>query len=392
MKISRKVTQGFLLAGSLLLVIGLLPGTAQARFLFNSTIRVNCAKGETITRALTRGLWAQLRGRPLTIIVRGTCREYVTIRQDDVTLQGRPNMDDGVVAPDSDRPTIQIEGARRVVIDNLDVWGGKHGINGVGGANFTVQNSDIHDNDLGGIRVAGSSAVIVDNHIHHNFDGVKVVESASARIGLTQASEAGGNTIQYNEQDGIEIANSSTASMFGNTVKWNQIGIGIFRATGRLYGQNTIQNNSRNGIQVATGGALRQGPSVPIIPPPDLGTNSDIIRGNTNHGIWAISSFLDIRDAIIMRNGLNGIAVDFHSTLLIRNSEGNTEISWNILNGIALRNDSSLWLIDLDPQVSITRNGDFGILCLDGESSFTGNTTGVRENTDGQISRNCTSF
>ena len=387
MKISRSVTQGFLVAGSLLLAIGLLTGTAQAGDWFTTEITVNCAEGDTIARALRRGRWAQLMGKPFIVNVRGTCHEYVTIKQDDVTLQGRPEMNDGVEAPDPpdpDRPMILIEGARRVVIDYLTVSRGKDGISAVLGAGFTVQNSTIHDNDRGGIRVAGSSAVIVDNRIHHNFDGVKIVESASARI-WAEESEDGGNTIAYNEEEGIEIANSSTASMFGNTVEYNGTGIGIFRATGRLYGENTIQENTQNGILVATGGALRQGPLTPD-------TISDKIQNNIDRGIRAISSFLDIRDAIIMGNGSNGISLDFHSTLLIRNSKDNTEISGNTANGIGLSNDSGLWLIN--PPVEISGHGLADIRWADiqcyGDESSIDARPGATDRVDAVV--NCTGF
>ncbi len=375
MKISRSVTQGFLVAGSLLFAIGLLPGTALADNDDDDKDKtkvkiVKCGKGKTIGKALEKGN----KRKPLVIIVQGPepCKENVIITRDDVTLRGDKDVGGTVFAMDPALDTISIIGARRVVIDKLTVSGGKDGISAVLGAGFTVQNSTISYNERGGIRVAGSSAVIVDNDILHNFDGVKIVESASARIW----AEDVGNTIAYNEEDGIEIANSSTASMFGNTVEHNGTGIGIFRATGRLFGQNIIQNNTLNGILVATGGALRQGPLTPA-------TTFDKIQKNGDRGIRAISSFLDIRDAIIMGNGSNGISLDFHSTLLIRNSE----ISGNSANGIGLSNDSGLWLIN--PPVEISGNVWADIQCYGDESSIDARP-GATDRVDAVV--NCTGF
>ena len=389
MKMGRSVTQGFLVAGSLLLAIGLLSGTALADDDDDDKDKtkgkiVKCGKGKTIGKALEKGN----KRKPLVIIVQGPepCKENVIITRDDVTLRGDKDVGGTVTASDPDRPTILIEGAHRVVIDYLTVSGGKNGINGVGGADFTVQNSTIRDNERDGVRVAGGSAVIIGNEILANTrHGVNVTESGTARIGLSDRLETGLNVIANNQDRGISITNGASGIMFGNTIEKNATdGILIARAIGHMIGENTVQEN-RSGVLVASGGVLRQGPAGFTI------GGRDIVQDNTGVGILALqNASLDIRDAAISNNG-SGIVLDLHSTLRIRNSD----IMENSGNGIQLSRDSGLSLEN--PVVRITGNGTgpfggFGIFCGDSESSFVGNFSEVVGNKLGDVSDMCTDF
>jgi len=396
MKMSRSVTQGFLVAGSLLLAIGLLSGTVLADDDDDDNDKdkvkiVKCDKGKTIAKALKKGN----KRKPLVIIVRGTCKENVLITRDDVTLRGDKDVGGTVEAANPDVDTILIRGARRVVIDYLTVSGGRNGVNGVGGADFTIQDSIIQENIGDGVRVAGSSAVIINNKILDNGEeGVNVVDSANARIGLTRENESGPNTIAGNAQEGIQISNSSAGIMFGNDVTENGIpnrlpGIGCFRSVCRLVGANDIHGNFR-GVMINDNGALFQGQAdLPIAP------NRDTIRENINDGIIGINNAsVRILDGAITDNGRHGILLDLHSTLRIRKSD----IMGNSGNGIQLSRDSGLSLEN--PVVRVTGNGTgpfggFGILCIDSESSFTGNISGVTGNNppDPMLADvNCTDF
>lgn len=370
MKRGSGVSQRVILAGWLLLGIGLLIGTAEAQ----QTETVECAEGETIAEALTEAE----PGEPLLVVVQGTCNENVTITPDDVTLQGDPGIGGAVTAADPTRDTILIQAARRVVIDNLTVSGGHNGIRGVEEAAFTVQNSIVRDNAEDGVAVDGGSAIITDNEIRANGqDGVSVVRSGFARIGLTQAGEAGPNVITDNGDEGIGIANSATATIFANTVTANaSSGIQILRASALSLGENTIQGNSGNGILVFGGGNLLQGLR-----------GRDTIQGNFGSGVAGIlNASLDIRNATISGNNVNGIFLNRHSVLQIRNSA----ISGNANDGIQVAGDSGLFL--LNPLVTVTGHGGFGIQCFDTESSIRGNTSGVTGNTAGDVSPSCTGF
>jgi hypothetical protein len=63
-----------------------------------TTVTVDCAKGDTLAKALGQGN----AGKPLLLLVRGTCSESVRIERDDVTLR-----------PDAGFDAIEITGGRK---------------------------------------------------------------------------------------------------------------------------------------------------------------------------------------------------------------------------------------------------------------------------------------
>lgn len=273
MKIRRGVSQRLMVVVSLLLGIGLLAGTVHAQV---KTESVNCGVGESIGMALGRG-----GGRhPLVVVIQGTCTENVTITRDDVTLQGDTATGGAITAANPALDTILINGARRIVIEGLTVTGGRNSIAGGRGAAFTVQNSTIQDsagaptsNGNGvkvhqtsqavihnnvienhpntGITVEASNATITANTIRRNQGqgGILVFNSGSARIGLTDADTPAGNLIEQHPLDGVQVTNSSSAILYGNTIQGNGFGAdgeGIFArdSTLRLVGGNVIKSNT----------------------------------------------------------------------------------------------------------------------------------------------------
>lgn len=90
---------------------------------------VDCAGGRRLAAALRLPS-----GRQLTVTVRGTCNESVTITRDDVTLR-----DESPAAGSGVNGTIVIDGARRVVVENLTISGPGIGIQGIHGAAFMVR-------------------------------------------------------------------------------------------------------------------------------------------------------------------------------------------------------------------------------------------------------------
>ncbi len=187
-----------LAAVSLAMAISLAPGPAQA--LNTITASVDCA---------TTSLAALINGAPqrppvaVVLTIKGTCTEDITIEFDDLTLEGDP-VDGGTISG-----TITINGAQRVVIDNLTVTGTGDGIVGIDAAAFIVKNSDIINNEKAGIIVVrSSSAVLNNNTISGNgtrsvdpfifFDcGLFAADSSSVR--------SRGNTYADNQYCAIEI-------------------------------------------------------------------------------------------------------------------------------------------------------------------------------------------
>jgi hypothetical protein len=70
---------------------------------------VDCARGGSINRALA----AAPANTPVTIRVKGTCREAVTVARDKVTLQGA-SATAGITAPTDNGNALTLTSARRV--------------------------------------------------------------------------------------------------------------------------------------------------------------------------------------------------------------------------------------------------------------------------------------
>ena len=104
------------------------------------------------------------RNRDVTIVIRGFCDESVTITRDGVTLRGDPQGDGEI---DGGLREVQVIGAHRVHIMNLELTGGGYGVLAQEGAVVNVSGCNIHDNEFDGIgafnmvfvRVTGSDIV-----------------------------------------------------------------------------------------------------------------------------------------------------------------------------------------------------------------------------------------
>ncbi len=378
MKMGRSVTQGFLVAGSLLLAIGLLSGTALADDDDDDNDKdkvkiVKCDKGKTIAKALKKGN----KRKPLVIIVRGTCKENVLITRDDVTLRGDKDVGGTVEAANPDDHTILIRGARRVELDNLTVKGASNasGVEGSQGASFAVAyNSVIRENRNGVVVSRGSRGTIEESTVADNSrDGV-LVFAATAFVS--------NSTIESNGRVGINVTQGGTINLRGNDVLNNgEPGFAIGRATARINGGNTFQGNGAAGIAVNQGVLVQFG--------------TDTIQGNGADGIFANDASVSLQSAVITGNDQNGIHLMLHSVLSIG---GTSRIEANTFHGILLSLDSGV-LVQFPPPggspVPITGNGTTpfggsGIFCVDTESSVAGDTSGVTGNTTDQV--DCTDF
>ena len=254
------------------------------------------------------------------------------------------------------------------------------------GAYAIVDGNKIADNSNHGVHIEGASATVTNNTIAHNqLKGIVVHNSGNARIGLTEGSEAGPNTIEKNNLEGIHSSEGGSAYIFKNTIQNNGIsthrpGVGIYRATAELIGDNTIQGNGGHGVAVNQG-TLFQGKG-----DWNLTTGPDFITGNGYSGIsgWNGAS-LDIRNLEVINNSQNGISLSLKSTLRIYDAS----VSGNQWNGIELYDGSSVARYIADsPRDSITGNLRWGIICHGGSSLVGGiGAEGVSGNTSGQV--NC---
>ena len=480
-----KMAIGILLIGFLVL---LAPAFVMAQAI--PTIRVNCDRGQSVQSALDR-----LTG-PATIVVTGTCHEYLEIKKDDVTIQGGTYQ--APTPSDPSKSIIYVRSARRVLITGVTVTGGFNGIavgqggsltldgnstisgasgNGVVsvfGSSMTVNSStiqgnlrgatavdnsaivvtnshiqnntgtgvlvarsssarigqnligvqmkswisgnggngvvvsrgshaivdgnDIMGNSGSGVGVEGSSATVISNIISGNGGkGITVSGSGNSRIGINDSDQPAPNTIVNNVYDGIQISNSASAYILGNTIQSNGLtpgrhGVGIHRASGRLMGGNIIQGNGGHGVSVDQG-QLYQGVGdfFNLTPGPDQ------ITGNGYSGIHGWNgAHLDIQHLTVTNNTQHGIVLSLQSTLRIYDAtvsgHTNSDINGNPYGGIALWEGSAAAFYHPTgtPAASITGNS-YGIICGGLEASITGDTTGVVGNTLGNVS-GCSGF
>jgi len=396
---------GGILLFALLTSLALMPDAAAQQPV---DVTVNCSSRHSITHVLQT-----VSGSPLTITVRGTCHENVTITRNDVTLRGAAP-GSGITGPDATLNTITIISAQRVMLDNLTVSGGSNGVMGWGGAAFTVKNSTIQNtgangivvrsnsrawiesntvtgNASSGIVVRGSSnGSIINNTVQSNTTfGIVISEGSSARIGVTEGGTAAGNLIEGSGADGISVSFTSSAILYGNTIQHNGLsggyeGISVtLHSTLALLGLNTITANTGPGIFLRSS-SLRTGRMGGWTITP----NTNEISNNIGGGIDATqNSLLDLRDGLTITNNQSspnwfsfGLSLDQGSRLRI----SDTTVTGNARGGILLSMASTAVFRGGN---NISANTGYDLQCQNGAgSSYSGGN--LPPNTD----PSCTPF
>lgn len=399
------------------LVAALLAFPPVANALTDLTINVDCAAGQRIGNALK---WPTLFDRRLVVIVNGTCAENVTIERDDVVLRAHAS-GGAVSAPDSGLPAILVNGARRVTIEKLTVVGGRHGVLFAGsatgriqgdaaivptisnaaldgvriesGSYAAVEGATIQNNGQTGIRVAGAGATVTSSTLKSNgFYGAIVTRGANSVLGAVDDSGTicCGNTIENNNLNGLVVSESSSASLYANTIRNNgnsTAGYGIlvaFESMVRLFGGNDVSQNGdlpggAGGGVFLRSATLRSGQSDVA-----LSDQSNRIRANTIGIDTGENAVLDLRGGFeVSNNTASGVVLN-HGARALLNS---VRISNNSAHGLFVFRNAS---VNFRSNTEVSGNGAFGLFCADNESSFTGDTSGVNGNTLGQVS--CTGF
>lgn len=366
---------------------------------------VDCGNGDTIADAL--------QGNDV-VYVKGTCHEHVTISNPDVQLLADP-AGGTISGPNPAVNTITVT-ANRVTIDGLTVTGGRNGIHVLGAAAFTARNCVVQNTGRSGVVFFKGSSGNVDTCILQNnpLDGSAVSDSSSAtitgstlsrngrygvlffsgasgRIGITDVTQCAGNTISNNGSHGVSVQDGGSAFVGGNTISGNgtntslpvslRAGVAVFRATADLVGDNTIRDNAGAGIHASQSKILVGNPGICL-----SGTNT-ITANGFPAGVFAFNgSSLMIRGATISNNAGNGVTLSLRSQ-----ADMFDDTIQNNANGILLLLGSGLFLEA--PPVTVTNNPQFGLLCLDGSSRFSGPTTGIHDNgPPGQQQVSCDPF
>jgi hypothetical protein len=391
-------------------------GAANSLPTLNWTI--DCSRGQSISHALKHAF----PGMKLTLTVRGTCREFVAIARDDVTLRGETGA--MLIAPDESGPTIRIEGTR-VVVDGLTVTRGAVSVSiahvfDVEIANSTVQgaagdcvrviagharilNSTIQGCGRDGVRLNQASALVANSLVGSNTNaGVALIGNSGIQLS--------DSTITANGSSGLSLE-ASTADVYGTTISANGANptlgsrYGVFAKSSRLsiHG-GAIDSNAWSGIQMETGSAatiqdasvtangkdmavienLRRGVSlsqstldivsssvtnnsgrgVAIEDRSSANLNNTAVTGNGSHGVEAyLASSTSITGGTVAGNGDSGVWLWVNSTAQIT---GGATIRGNVGHGVDLNADSKLWVFD---PISVGGNAGFGVFCNDARSS-----------------------
>jgi hypothetical protein len=358
------------------------------------TVNVDCAAGDTIARALTRGDDR----KSLTILINGTCSESVTINRSDIKLAAAaPGAT--VSGPDPAIDTIRVTGSR-VTIDGITVTGGRNGITADSAAGLIVQNALVQDtgrsgivyahgasgtvdtvrvtgNARDGIAVDAASAAIINSQVSQNTrHGVGVFTNGSARIGLDYLGNAGGNTISANGFAGIQIVFGSAAVIAMNQITGNgtsadplaiRAGINLASATADIIGGNTISGNLGTGVNLVRSSAIFADPQFGF-------STANTVSGNGTPAaqggvVGFLGSSVTIRDATISGNTGSGVILSLNSSAQIASTtiQNNLSVGPGTGDGIRLQLGSSLFA--QTPTSNVSGNAGFGLACSDPESS-----------------------
>jgi len=364
-------------------------------------VTIRCDKHKTIGDAL-----AQHQGGPLTIEVVGMCLEHVTVRRSDVTLVAGAS-GGAIQGTDPKVDTLAVT-ADRFVLDGLSVTGGRNGIvvtgasqaqirncsvratgsgivGGIGilfsqGASGSVDACDSSGNPADGIMLDGAVVAITNSKFKNNArNGVFVFGGSTSRIGFTNAFASAPNTISDNGGNGIHLTQNSLGLIYGNTVKGNgtnpnspvgRFGVLLFQSRADLPGRNTITENFGAGIVLTIG-------STAVIGDPGFGLPSDnTISGNSTAApsagiLFGLASSAVVRNATIQGNNGAGLNLAGRSTVSV--------FSGTVTNhtiGLQLSQGAAAVFQNVQPLASISGNTNTDLLCLDGESSFTGPLAG----------------
>jgi hypothetical protein len=278
---------------------------------------VDCTRGQSIQKQIDK----RNPDRTLTLVIRGTCTEDVTIDRDDLVLVGETGA--------SVNGTISIPGSRRVAIRTLTVSSPSGpGIFGTDNAGFTVEDSSIVRNATEGVSVRnGAHANLRRNRLAENGLAAGPDSGRGIYANHNGSVDASNNTIVGNRSDGVGIFNGSYARLTENTIEGNgrlgaeEAGVQVNRARVRAHG-NIIRNNTgRSAVNAVNFAEYRTGSGLNAADFPDNEFPFERIEHPVGPGLLAIDinqfSYGDFRQVHIV----GSISVGPQSMLHLRGDD-----------------------------------------------------------------------
>ena len=261
------------LAVAMIAGIGLLGTNANA-----ATRMVNCDKGQTIQAAVERG---QGSAGQLYIDVSGYCDEVVTIKRDDVSIDGENNA------------TVKgflVQGGRRISISSLTVTGPGVGIYVVRG-DIELTDVDVTGNvDFGLLLNNGSDAAVEESTISGNDIGISVRNGSNVIVN--------GSDILSNTSTGIETDNGTSVVVYNISAISGNTGGGIDADLHSrvVIRESSVTNNGNYGIKLQSDSGLRIDPNVIVS---GNGVAGEFCSSTASCGVFCgdtESSVLDLSD------------------------------------------------------------------------------------------------
>jgi len=143
---------------------------------FAATRHIDCDDGQTISKALET---AKGSADGLEIFVSGTCSEIVTIRRDDVTINGEP---DAII-----EGTVRVFSSSAVWFNNITITGPGDGLVVSGNADVRLSMVQIRDNGGHGLSLRRqATALLLDTMIVNNGEWGVFVEDSSLQANRSE--------------------------------------------------------------------------------------------------------------------------------------------------------------------------------------------------------------
>ncbi|MEP7010930.1 MAG: right-handed parallel beta-helix repeat-containing protein [Acidobacteriota bacterium] len=227
-------------------------------------VRVNCARGETVGRAIQQTDEA----KRAEIHFVGTCQEDTLIERDDLTISGEGSGSILVGLMD-------VRASQRITLRNFKVIGvpgapfdtNKGGINIIEGSSVTVLNVRIENIKARALQVNESTARLKDISIDKAQAGAFVFRASQLALegSLTATNSVFGMSFLYSGAAAKSADITLNNNLFGLLV---QVNGSLEHVTGHL-----AANNNFIGIVLAGHGALAYGSHIKV-------------KGNTGYGIF----------------------------------------------------------------------------------------------------------
>jgi hypothetical protein len=320
--------------GVLVATMCLFPATARATAL--TSVTVDCDNPAAPYHKISAAVNDPSLGRPLEIIVTGTCLERVTLGDGGLAEESvyihPPDGQRAAITPPAavqgQGNVVTICGAHGIFIERLDISGGNAGVFICDASEVDFLDVTVQNNVSTGVSVFGNSIVF--------FSGSSATSSSS---------------ISNNGVTGVDLGNqgSNTALFFGAVVENNgQFGVNAGSLGAVTFsGLNVVRNNGGNTTAITHGGIHATRNSAVRFQPNKLGNVAEI-TGNTGPGILAeVNSSVSLQAANIHDNSGQGVYVRTQSVL------------------------------EVVGQDTFTNNGIANITC-DAWSLFTGDPTGIK--------------